>query len=214
MELKPIDDFVFQGFQQRFKQQFDCPAYLVTTNEQATIAQIAKGGEPLTYPYAFITPGTSGPNTESYVANRLARHGLVAVVEDNQLVGHRVRLMPTNFDVEVKYVTNEYQSTKQGSVTAFQRRWLFARRTGSLQYNIRYGRISVGIQVTLSDSVPFTPRENAPDSETAYQVVTSATIHGYISEPVTGTVGIVQQVALQELLEAEGLSGGQFFPFT
>ena len=213
MDLQPIDDFVLKGFQARFQQQFGCEVIYVTTNEEAVVALRAKEGNPLTYPYAFLRIQSTGPNTESYTTNYLARKGLIALVEDNNLVAHRVRLIPTLFELEVKYVTNKFKSTEQGSVLAFIRRWLFARRNGALQFNVRYGLLSLGIQVMLSDSVPFTPRENAPDNETAYQVVTNATIKGYISEPELGTVGIVNQVALQEVLDAKGLSGGQFFPF-
>lgn len=213
MELQPIDDFVLKGFQQRFQQQFECPCYYVTTNEEATIAQAAKEGEPLRYPYAFLRIQTVSSNTEGYSTNRMARHGLIAIVEDDNLVGHRVRCIPTTFDIEVKYVTDKFRSTQQGSVLAFIRRWLMARRIGSLQFNIRYGRLSLGVQVALGDSVPFSPRENAPENETSYQVLTTASIKGYVSEPVLGQQGIVNQVAMLEVLEAEGLSGGTFFPF-
>ena len=213
MELQPIDDFVFKGFQQRFQQQFGCEALYVTTNEESIVAQRAKDGKPLEYPYAFLKIQSTGQSTDTYSSNYLSRRGLIAVVEDNELIAHRVRIIPATFDLEIKYVTNQFKSTAQGSVLAFIRRWLFARRNGALQFNVRYGLLSMGIQIQLSESVPFSPRENAPDNETAYQVVTSATIKGYISEPELGTVGLVQQVALQDVLNAEGLSGGQFFPF-
>ena len=213
VELQPVDDFVLKGFLDRFQQQFGCLVMHVTTNEEAAIAQLTKGGANLEYPYAFVRIQNWAPDTESYNPAGLARRGLIAMVEDNNLIAHRVRLIPTVFEAEIKYVTDKFRSTQMGSALAFVRRWLLLRKNGGLQFNIRYGRIAISIRVTLSESVPFSPRENAPDAETAYSVLTNATIHGYMSEPVMGTQGIVSQVALQELLEAEGLSGGTFIPF-
>lgn len=213
MELQPVDDFVFKGFQQRFQQQFGCELIYVTTNEETIVAQRARDGKALGYPYAFLKVQSVVHGSDTYSSNRMARKGLITIVEDNNLMAHRVRIMPATFEIEIKYVTSQYKSSAQGSVLAFIRRWLFARRNGALQFNVRYGLLSIGVQVLLGETVPFTPRENAPENETAYQVVTNAAIKGYISEPELGTVGIVNQVALQSVLDAEGLSGGQFFPF-
>ena len=210
MELQPIDDFVLKGFQQRFQQQFECPGFYVTTNEEATVAQLAREGTVLTYPYAFLRVSSWAPNTEGYSSNHMARQGLIAVVEDDNLVAHKVRCMAATSEIEIKYVTDKFKSTQQGSVLAFVRRWLMSRRNGALQFNVRYGRLSLGIQVALGESVPFSPRENSPENETSYQVLTTASIKGYVSEPILGQQGIVNQGAL---LEAEGLSGGTFFPF-
>jgi len=209
MKLQPIDDFVKAGFQERMQQQFKRPMIYVTSPDKSRTVEHMLDGKRLEYPYLTALMQLS-PNTESYNPNFISRKGLVALVDADGLTAHRVRILPTNFDVEITYYTNKFSGPEDDNVSFFIRRWLFARRNGSLSFTINYGRLKSGIQVTASDQVPFTPRDAPTEGISEYQVTTSATIHGYISEPVLGTVGIVNTVAL---LEAEGLSGGQFFPF-
>jgi hypothetical protein len=118
-----------------------------------------------------------------------------------------VRLMPTNFEIEITYVTNRFQSVEQGSVMAFSRRWLLARRGGYLKTSIDYGRMQLGIGVTLDKSVITPSRENITEAETSFPVTTSAVIHGYISEPIPGQIGMVQQINVNASVGAPSNNG-------
>jgi hypothetical protein len=136
-------------------------------------------------------------NTETYNAHPLGRRGIVFNVSSESSY-QTVRVLPTNFEIEINYVTNKFQSVEQGSVQAFVRRWLLARRFGYLKTVVPYGNRRFGIGMTLNDSVPIPQRENVTETETKYDVVTTAVIHGYVSEPVVSEIGKVNKVNVNE----------------
>jgi hypothetical protein len=125
------------------------------------------------------------------------------------------RVLPVNFEVEVVYVTNKFDSVEQGSVMAFARRWLLARRGGYLKFSIDYGQKQFGVSVTTPDSLTIPSRENIVESETKYEITTNITIHGYISEPTLGQKGIANKLNVNG--EVGGVNGQvvstQFFAF-
>lgn len=211
--LQPVEDLVFVGLVQRFQQVFDCPPIITTNNDKTKSLERFLNGKEVTYPYIFLTPSTFSPNIESYSTNVLARRGIIAVV--NEGFAQTVRILPVNFDFEVEFITNRFQGLAQGSVMAFIRRWLFARRCGYLKFNINYGRLEIKISLQLSDSVPFAPMENKTEQEASYKVSTSMTVHGYMSEPELGTQGVIQEMMVNGVpLNSDGsVPGSQFFPF-
>jgi hypothetical protein len=143
--IQTIDHMVLAGFQQRFQQVFNCPCLFINANDKTRILQKVFGeGQPITYPYAYFVVQSMGANNESYNAHVMARRGLVVNVAANDLL-QTVRVVPTNFVIEVSYVTNKFESVEQGSVLAFVRRWLLARRVGYLKFSINYGRLQFGI---------------------------------------------------------------------
>jgi hypothetical protein len=197
-KIIPIDELVRAAFQQRFQQVFNCKCAFINQNDKTKILERIFGqGEPLTYPYAWFTIQSISANNDSYNPHQMGRRGMVLNVSSNSSI-NTVRVMPTNFDIEVNYVTNKSDSVEQGSVMAFARRWLLARRFGYLKFSINYGNLNFGIQVTMDETVPFPQRENITETETKYDVVLHANIHGYTSEPVIGSQGKVNKVNLTE----------------
>jgi len=210
-KIIPIDEMVRAGFQERFQQVFNCKCAFINQNDKTKILdRIFAQGEDLTYPYAWFTIQSVSANNDSYNPHPLGRRGMVLNVASNSSV-NTVRIMPTNFDIEVNYVTNKSDSVEQGSVMAFARRWLLARRFGYLKFSINYGRMNFGIQITLDESVPFPQRENIGEAETKYDVVLHAVIHGYTSEPTLGTQGKVNKINLTEGIK---LANGQVVSLT
>jgi hypothetical protein len=212
-KIQPLEDYVLAGFSSRFQQVFNCICLYATATDKMKALERVFGGREVTYPYALFTIQTLASNNESYVNQSLARRGLTTVVKDGFL--HTVRLMPANFEIEIEYYTNRYQGLEQGSVLAFVKRWLFARRLGYLKFNINYGSLTPMVGVTMSESLTLPPRENSVEQETVYKTVTTATIHGYISEASLGTKGVIQQLDVEELvLNPDGsVPGYQFFSF-
>jgi len=196
--IEPIDSFVLAGFQQRFQQVFQCRCLYINQNDKTKVLERVFGqGQDITYPYAWFTLNTISENTASYNAHPLGRRGITLNVNSESTI-QTVRVMPTNFELEVNYVTNKFESVEQGSVTAFARRWLLARRFGYLKFSIDYANLQFSIGNTMSESVPIPHRENITEAETKYDVVVQATIHGYTSEPVLGTKGKVNKFNLNE----------------
>ena len=211
--IQPIENSVLAGFIDRFQQVFDCPVTYTTAADKAQSLKKLLGGKELKYPYAFITPQNLSSNPDSYSSGRLARQGVIIAYNAN--VAQRVRLLPTNFELEIEFITNKYQSVEQGSVLSYIRRWLFARRGGYLKFNINYGRLSMPISVTVTDSPSIPPRENVTENDSSYKITANVTIHGYVSEPLLGTVGIIQDVVVNGLtiLPDGSMPNSQFFAF-
>lgn len=211
--IQPIEDFVFEGLGNRIQQVFGCRCIYTTANDKTQVLARLSEGKKVEYPYIFMTLQNMGPNTESYATNRIARRGLAVTVGDNQ--AQTVRLLPTNFELEIEFITNKFKGFEQGSVLAFARRWLFARRCGYLKFNIKYGRLALWVSATLGEQVTVPQLENKVETETSYKVTTTITVHGYSSEPELGTQGIVQDLVVDGVvLNADGsLPGSQFFSF-
>jgi len=193
-EIQPIDYLVLAGFMDRFQQVFGCAkcAYINANDKTKILNRIFGEGKPLEYPYAYFEIKSIEANDETYNPHYFMRRGMVRTVNSNSTL-QTVRLMPTNFEIEITYVTNRFQSVAQGSVLAFSRRWLLARRGGYLKTSVDYGRMQLGIGVTLDKSVVTPSRENITEAETSFPVTTRAIIHGYVSEPVPGSKGLVTQ---------------------
>lgn len=207
--LQPIDDYVFKGFQQQYQQTFGCMCTYTNVHEKSKLIERLFDGKEVRYPWAYFVLQNVTPNTESYNPHYLGRRGLPVTLDTDGGGLLTARLLPVNFEIEISYITNKFQSRDQGSVLSYMRRWMMARRFGYLKFDISYGRLSpIGIGVTLADSVPMPTRENVVEQETAYTCTATATIHGYISEPETGHQGVIQ-----ELDTIQFVSGPGFLPF-
>ncbi len=212
--IQPIENFVFEGLLKRMQQVFGCICIHTNANDKTKALARVFEGRPVVYPYMFLVVKTLSQNKESYTTNRLARRGVSISNAEGQ--SQTVRILPTNFEFEVEYVTNKFQGLEQGSVLAFSRRWLFAQRCGYLKFNIKYGRLVLWISATPSDSIEIPTLENKVETETAYKSTANLTVHGYVSEPELGSQGVTQELQINEVIVgADGsVAGSQFFAFT
>lgn len=215
-EIQPIDYLVLAGFQERFQQVFGAVkcAYINANDKTRILQKVFGEGQPLEYPYATFEIKRVDDNVESYNPHYLMRRGLVLSVDSNSTL-QTVKVLPTNFEIEIEYTTNKFQSVQQGSVLAFTRRWLHARRGGYLKTSINYGRLQFGIGVTLDPGIDIPSRENVTENETSFKIMCKAIIHGYTSEPVLGVKGKVNQFNVNGAVS--GVNGKvvstQFFAF-
>lgn len=210
MKIQPVDNFIREGFSKQMTKQFRCPAIFTTGIDKLRVLKTMLGNKQPEYPYMFLSLQSVGPNTESYTTHRLSKQGIPVLVNTDNNQVQLARLIPVNFEVEVTFVTNKY-SGELDSVEGFARRWLFARRIGSLNFNVDYGMTQLSISYSLGESVPFQPKENPAEQESVHIVVATATVHGYISEPELGFRGRINQILLTENPPVQ--DGGQFFPF-
>lgn len=208
--IQPLEELILAGFQSRFQQVFSCLAIYTTSSDKTRLIQRVFNGKTITYPYAFITLQNISANTNSYNSNSLARNGLIAYSKND--LAYRTKLIPTNFEIEIEYVTNKFQGTEAGSVLTFIKRYLFARKNGYLKFNVNYGRLAISVSVTLNNSTNTPVRENLLESESVYKVTNTVTIHGYISEPALGTIGVIQNIEVDaELVNSDGSIPGYKF---
>lgn len=213
MKLEPIENLIYTGLLQRMQQLFGCKAAITTTTDRTAQIDRLNSGEKIEYPYIFLNIQSLGPNKETYASNRLVRKGLTTIVEGDQI--YNVRLMPVNIEFEVEFHTNKFQGIGDAAVLTFAKRWLFAYRCGYLKFNVAYGRLNVSIGLTLSETVSTPPLENKTDTETAYKVTSSLTVHGYVSEAELATQGIINNLVVDQVLaNSDGsITGYQFIPF-
>jgi hypothetical protein len=213
MKLTPVDDFVKEGFAKQVTEQFRCPAIYVTSSEKVRTLQTLLETTP-SYPYIFLTQQTSSPNNEAYPNLKLAKQGVVATFNSDNKQAQLVRLLPTNFVIEITFITNKSSSNDLDSISGFIRRWAFARRLGYLNFTVNYGLTNLAINCMLEEAPAIPSRENPADQEAIYTLTTSATVHGYISEPVLSSRGIINQIYLADTHPTEGqIQGSHFFPF-
>lgn len=214
-ELTTIDSFAFEGFQKRFQQVFGCKCAFINQNDKTKILERVFGkGEPLEYPYAWFEVDSFSHTTDTYSSNYLSRRGLDVVVGESGI--QRVRIVPTTFEISVNFVTNKFTSIEQGSVIAYARRWILARRGSFLSFKINYGRVQFNIKTLLNETVVIPKRENQTEVETDYTVTTTAVMTGFTSEPVLGTMGRITHVQVMDQIggvNPNKIAGSQFIAF-
>lgn len=209
MVIQPIDNFIREGFSKQMLQQFRCPAYFITGPDPLAELKIRLSNTQPKYPYLFLAVTGMSASAESYHSHRISRQGIPLVLNTDNNQTQMARIIPTNFEVECTFITNKH-SGGLDSVEGFARRWLFARRIGSLNFNVQYGLSSVNISYVLNEQVSTPPRESPVDQEPVYKIQCSATIRGYVSEPELGHRGRVNQVLV---LSDEAPPGDQVFKF-
>lgn len=214
MKLTPVEDEVFRELALRLQQTFGCIVITSTsTDRMKVLDKFLEGAKPQ-YPYVFMQLLSMAGNPESYVSNRMARHGLTALMDNS--TGYNIRLLPTNFEFQIDFVTNKFQGVEVDNVVAFSRRWLMARRLGWLKFNINYGRLRLLVGATLSDSVSTPVLENKTEVEAAYTVSTNVTVHGYISEPILKEQSLITQIEVNgQIMNSDGSmpNNSQFISF-
>ena len=207
IKLDPVEAFVFDGLVHQCSSVFGCPAVYGNSTDKIKILE-RLSSKNVRYPYIFINGQRIGYNTSSYASNVLARTGVKCLVNDDSGNIYQVRLIPTNFDLEIQFLTNSLDSRKSGSVTEFQKRWMFAYRAGHLKYNINYGDLNLRIGCTLSESIDTPSLENKTEQTAHYECTAQITVHGYVGDPFLKNVGVVQKVDIKEELR-----NATFVPF-
>lgn len=208
-QIKPLEEFVLSGLLARYQQVFGCLCAYVTAVDKIKVIERLFEGKTPSYPYALLTLTGVTRNMESYNPHSMARRGLVVDVGQGQAITTRV--IPANFEIEIEYHTDKYKGFTGNSVLAYTRRWMFAQRMGYLKFNTRYGRIMFSTGATLADISGIPVRDSATDAETVYKLPSTLTLHGYVSEPTIGTVGIIDSIDLEQGVQDNPNS--QFFPF-
>jgi hypothetical protein len=212
MEIQPIETYVFDGLIKRFSMVFGCKCMFVTVQDKTRSLQKFFDGREVEYPYAFLTVQNVAVDHERYANRRLSRRGVRVVVgQDQQFTA---RLVPTNFVIEVEFHTNKFNGMDKATVMSYARRWLFAAQCGFLKFNIQYGQLDAWIGVTMDDTVPTPPLENRAEQEASYKIVSSLTVHGWTSEPVLGSQGIISDLDVSLAVATDGaIEGYVFEPF-
>lgn len=227
--LIPIEEMILGGFATRLQQVFGCMFVVTNEHEKTKAIQRMVGGQQVKYPYGFVSINTFDTTTQTYNPHYFVRHGIEVFVKSDQQL-HAMHCMPCAIEVEIEYHTNVFlnssrvNSTKDAnlSAAAFMRRWVMAARAGYTKFMVNYGQTEFGINVILSPSVTAPKKDNLVENEQVYVTTATATIQGWVSEPILKRAGIVREIRLGVDVQApvggdgkpiEGRSTGRvYFP--
>lgn len=193
ISIPPVEEMIIDGLCKRFQQVFNCPVLHTNGYEKVTALKEALAGKQVEYPFALVTVKGMSQNNESWSSHELARRGLQVVIQARQGQAWKVKLLPTNFDLEIEYHTNTFMGKRGCAVRALSR-WLFARRLGFLKFNVEYGRLVLNIGNSMTEAPDVPERESIAEGESVYKIPFSMTIHGYVSQPELQRQGIVKEV--------------------
>lgn len=210
--IQSVDSFVREGFAKKITEQFRAPAIFVSSPDKLRNLQLLLGNKQPEYPYIFLTVQSMSANNDSYMANRLVRQGVPVRVSTDGNQIELARVLPTNFEIELTFVTNQY-SGELSSVEGMARRWLMNRRNGASLFTVNYGLTDLPISYTVSDTLTIPTRENPTDQESIYNVVGNVTLHGYVSEPSLAKRGRINQVIISDVIPTIGLANEKFISF-
>lgn len=192
MQLVPLEEFVFEGFSARFKQTFGTIIAITNEHEKRRTIDRLKNGEQMSYPYAFAKITGTDSTQNSYNPQQFVRRGIETVVAQDKNNVYTVRCMPISFEMDLEYHTNAFLGPD--SVMLFVKRWNMAARGGYLKFTINYGRLKLGVGVTMQPSTSIPEKENAAEQENVYIVQTQCTIHGWVSEQKLGSKGLIKRL--------------------
>lgn len=196
MEIRPIETFIYEGIEHQFAKVFGCQAKVTTAYEKLRLLARTQGGNRLTYPYAFLSAGNFRLAPDRYVAKALSREGVIFRINNGDTSAYAVRLLAADFPIQVDYRSESADPRNPQSVIAFSRRMMFAQRGGLLSFQITFGSLVLPISVGIEDVATYEDRPTSVENSPEYKASASLIVRGWVSEPITKLVGIVQQVQL------------------
>lgn len=204
LALVPLEEMVLGGFAQRMQQVFGAPFIVTNEHEKLKALERLFSGNPVQYPYGFISVSTfDTSNTGSYNPHYFVRHGIEMMISSDVGV-QAVHCMPATIEVEIEYHTNVFMNSRRVNPTetpslsalAFARRWVMAQRAGYTKFMVNYGKLELGINVTLSPTVTLPKKDNLVENEQVYITTVTAQIHGWVSEPILKQGGLVKEIKM------------------
>ena len=203
LKLDPIETLIFSGLQTRFLEVFEAKSVWVTSTDKTKLLQKLFGTQAagatdsnITYPYAFLTlSAVATSENRGSVKAYLMKGVQVAVVVEDQKRAFRAKVLPTDFTVNVEYVTNNYQD-----VLRYVNTWMFARVNGWLKFNVLYGDSTFTVSMDMDQSLTLPQREADLTNVQEYTVTSNLTVQGHVSFAVLQEQQAVDTVQISALL--------------
>ena len=200
--ITPVEDFIRQGLNNRFKNVFGTNLLFTNSSDQKlTLAKLREKNSGTTgqspgvgsdYPYAFASLTEMGlMASPSYKPNTLLRRGLTAMAATDSRVAYKLELIPATTSYEITFISNDFEQVK-----SFAKSWLFAKVGGWLKYSIVYGVANLDINVEPEERITIPQKEAAPSEVQEYSVVTSVVVHGYLSKDKLSEVQAASSVQM------------------
>ncbi len=210
--VNTVDEYIFDGLQQRFLELFNVPtAWVSSTDEVRILDKLFPDTNKSTarYPYAFLRL-SSGEVVDDRGNNRaLAIRGIPIAQSTNGTTYLYARLLPVSFTVAVKFVSNNFQQ-----IANFGRRWSLASKTGKLSFQVEYGLTSLDIRIVADTNLAFPSRDASPENIQEYMAEANLTILGFVSEHEVRRGQIANQVSVDLGLAGQsGVGSTSFWHF-
>ena len=206
--VDPVEKFIFAGLQERALEVFEAKSIWATSTDKTKLLQKLFGNTAagaaetkVTYPYMvfILSTVTQAENRGSIKVMNL--HGLHSAIktDDDMKRVFRTKLSPTDFMVNVEYVTNNFQD-----VLRYTNTWMFARISGFLKFNVQYGDATFSIGTDLESSLTIPQRDSDLNNVQEYVVTSNLTLQGFMSFAVLQEQQVVDKVQVNSALGANG----------
>lgn len=202
--IEPVEAFVFSGVQVKTKSVFNAPFYMVQSTDVRSVLQQLKKRANDVFLFPYIT-GRVGSIEERQDVNgfEFARNGVTVSVEEKQ--AWKALLIPVTFTLECNYFAKSYREMQDFASTL-----MFARRRHLLNFNIVYGRTSLGNRIEVDSNLSLVERSAELEQEQMYQVPWTMRLHSWISTPNLVSQQIYDGVELVGIMAHDGSDRGVY----
>lgn len=183
LTLDPVERFITAGLQQKIYEVLGVRAGWLTSDDEQAVLQKLFGREnqgandaSTQYPYGLLTMQSMAEAEDMGNIHAFSVRGLTAIIHDADARAYRVQLMPTDFDVRFKFVTNDYLQ-----LLSVVTKLMHSRRRGWLKFNIVYGRITLAISVVPDANLTVPTKESTAGALSEYPLELSLKVKGYTS---------------------------------
>lgn len=155
------------------------PVFVSTTDKYQVMNAIKNQTGTFKYPYLFLRLlRVAAPQLNTaYNLKTAARLGRMGGVNDSKNSYTNHKIIPVDLECEITFIVDDFWKSM-----AFANAWMFAVAQKSLNFQVTFDGIEIGIQVQLEDSLNTPDKDNSVDVSNAYEYVGNLTIRGYMSE--------------------------------
>ena len=154
----------------------------ISSNDRMRLAQQAaqlmqKGT--LTFPQVFMrmstVSGAQDYSSNTYNPVRLYRAGIEVLADDNENSTMRLHLAPAQFNFEVIYQTDSFDTSIE-----FPQRWITGGLRNALNSTIVFAGAYLDIKCVLSTSIDLPELDKSIEIPNYYEISTSVQVQGYV----------------------------------
>lgn len=198
LTLDPVERFITAGLQQKLYEVLGVRAGWLTSDDEQAVLQKLFGREnqgandtSTQYPYGLLTMQSMAEAEDMGNVHAFSVRGLTAIVHDADARAYRVQLMPTDFDVRFKFVTNDYLQ-----LLSIVTKLMHSRRRGWLKFNVVYGRLTLAISVTPDANLTVPTKESTAGALAEYPLELNLKVKGYTSLPTLIEQQVVTKIEM------------------
>lgn len=183
LNIKPIEDIIFNGVKLRLKQALKlehAPQLISTTDRWNLISLLRPAGsqDQLPLPAVFLYNRTITDAKDMYGGKRLALQGVYTSLNAEGSKVRNIPMIQVIFNMDLVFVTNDDVEARR-----FINRWLFANNRGKLSFSLNFDGKPIDIHVQAPSPIEITTPEKEKGAEASglSQYEAQFQVRGWIS---------------------------------